>query len=238
DYYRINLTDAVGSLGIQAVVDGCYLDNDQNECSLILLDNTGHVQIVKNLFQNIAGARVRGIDYEVQFNTTPDFAKNQNESLNFRLLAGRLLEQSTTTAAGAYTDDSGTYSEPDLTLLATVNYQIGNFGINWQQRYLPESMIGSNASYAQFAPGLVVDPRVITLDDATIQSKSYSNLGFSYQKQLSGGHTWRTSLTIENLFDADPPIVASFGQRGSSQSVPNNYEEFGRQYSLAFDYRF
>jgi outer membrane receptor protein involved in Fe transport len=238
DAYRISLTGAVGQLGQQAIVDGCYLDKDQSLCSLITLDPTGHVQNVNNVYLNVASAKVRGIDYEVQYNTTPDFFKNENESLSFRLLAGRLLEDSTTTATGTTTEGAGVTGEPDKTFLGTVSYQIGNFGINWQQRYIPETMIGSNTRYAQFVPGLVVGSRVITLDDATIQSKSYTNLGFSYRRDLSGGQTWRAGLTIQNLFDADPPIVASFGQRGSSQTTPSSYEEFGREFSLSFDYRF
>jgi outer membrane receptor protein involved in Fe transport len=238
DAYRISLTGAVGQLGQQAIVDGCYLDNDQSLCKLIRLDPTGHVQNVENVFLNVASGKVRGIDYELQFNTEPDFFDRQTESLSFRLLAGRLLEESTTTATGTITESSGTVDEPDETFLATVNYQVGNFGINWIQRYIPETMIGNNTQFAQFEPGLVVAPRVVTLDDATIQSKSYTDLGFSYRSELSGGQTWRAQLTLQNLFDVDPPIVASFGQRGGSQIVPSSYPEFGRQVSVAFDYRF
>ncbi|HEU4620390.1 MAG TPA: TonB-dependent receptor [Gammaproteobacteria bacterium] len=238
DTFRIDLEDAVDQLGQQAIVDGCYLDNDANLCSLIRLDPTGHVQNVRNVYLNVASAKVRGIDYEVLFNTKPDFVKSQDESLSFRLLAGRLLERSTTTAAGTTTENAGTYTEPDATYLGTVDYQIGSFGITWQQRYIPETMLGNNNTYAQFEPGLVVTGRVITLDDATVQSKSYSNVGFSYRKDMSGGQSLRAQLYVENLFDEDPPIVATFGQRGGSQIVPANYDVFGRQYSLSLDYRF
>jgi outer membrane receptor protein involved in Fe transport len=238
DAFRIDLKDAVDQLGQQAIVDGCYLDNDQNLCSLIRLDPTGHVQNVRNVYLNVASAKVRGIDYEVLFNTTPDFVGGLDESLSFRLLAGRLLERSTTTAAGTTTENAGTYLEPDTTFLGSVNYQIGSFGITWQQRYIPETMLGNNNTYAQFSPGLVVTGRVITLDDATVQSKSYSNLGFSYGRQLADGQSWRAQLYIENLFDEDPPIVATFGQRGGSQIVPSNYDAYGRQFSFSFDYKF
>ena len=119
-----------------------------------------------------------------------------------------------------------------------MNYQVGNFGVSWQQRYIPQTMIGNNTQFVQFVPGEAVSGRAISLDDATIQSKSYTNLTFSYSQDVANGRTWRTALTIQNVFDVDPPIVASFGQRGGSQIVPANYDIFGRQLSLNFDYRF
>jgi outer membrane receptor protein involved in Fe transport len=48
-------------------------------------------------------------------------------------------------------------------------------------------------------------------------------------------------LTVTNLFDTDPPVVASFGQRFSAQgpgSTPNDYDVYGRRYSLEFNYSF
>ena len=64
---------------------------------------------------------------------------SQSESLTLRFLAGRLLEDSTTTPTGTVTDLSGELSEPDFRALVSARYQLGNFGVNWQQRYMAET---------------------------------------------------------------------------------------------------
>ncbi|HEU4617242.1 MAG TPA: TonB-dependent receptor [Gammaproteobacteria bacterium] len=248
DWYRIDLSDAVGQLGQQNIVNGCFLQNNQDLCSLVSLDVFGEIGTVRNVFLNIDRAKVRGIDYEVLFNAQPDFFSNADESLSFRLLAGRLLEDSrtVTAASGAQTttDLAGTYFRPDFSAIASVRYQVGAFAVNLQQRYIPESSLADTATsgpYIQWEPGVQVAPGQITLNDATVQSKMYTDLGFAYTSDLAGGRRWRTSLTVTNLFDVDPPIVANFGQRFSSQgpgATPNDYDVYGRRYSLAFDYSF
>jgi outer membrane receptor protein involved in Fe transport len=55
---------------------------------------------------------------------------------------------------------------------------------------------------------------------------------------MSNGQTWQASLAISNLFDEEPPIIADFGQRFSSQTItPNNFDVYGRRFMLNFRYR-
>jgi outer membrane receptor protein involved in Fe transport len=237
DWYEIDLAGAVGQLGQQRIVNDCFA-GVTSLCDLIRRDpGTGVVTNVQNVFLNIERAKVRGIDYELLYNAEPDWFSGQSETLTFRLLAGRLLEDSTTNIAGVTTDLSGTYQEPDFTALATARYQIGNFGINIQQRYLAESKL-NELNYVQFEPGLVAPAGRITLDDNTVQSKSYTDLTFFYDGEMSSGQSWQASLSISNLFDAEPPIIADFGQRFSAQTIsPNNFDVYGRRYMLNFRYR-
>jgi outer membrane receptor protein involved in Fe transport len=48
----------------------------------------------------------------------------------------------------------------------------------------------------------------------------------------------RLSLTVTNLLDADPPVIAAYGDRGGAQLVSPNYDIFGRRYSLGLNYSF
>jgi outer membrane receptor protein involved in Fe transport len=96
----------------------------------------------------------------------------------------------------------------------------------------------------QWEPG--IDPGTLpggafTIDDNTVQSKSYTDLTVFYETDVADGRSLQASLAITNLFDIDPPIVAAFNQRFSAQSfgaVPNNYDVYGRRYMLNFRYRF
>jgi outer membrane receptor protein involved in Fe transport len=246
DTYNINVNGAIGQLGQQRIVDLCQLENNPFYCALLTYDPTGQIQNVKNLYLNINNRKIRGNDLEVQFNTTPHFFKDRaNQSLSMRVLAGELLEDSTTTppAQGQQpmpVDNAGMFFEPKWSALGRVNYQVGGFGVTLQQRYIPktQNQVVFGQRLVQFVPG--GDPgRNATVDHNTVQSKMYTDMTFSWQRELSDGHTWRTALTIQNLFNVDPPVIPAFGQRGGSQSVPNSgsYNLYGRQLSLSFDYR-
>ena len=247
DWYEIDLKDAVGQLGAQLIVNECS-QGVPGRCELISRDPlTNAIGTVRNVFLNIDSARVRGIDYELLFSTEPDFAANRAESLTFRLLAGRLLEDSTTsrTATGGFatTDNSNVSnaltSEPDFEALASVRYQIGAFGINLQQRYIPETML--SATQLQWIPNMVLPTAdTITIDDATVEGQTNTDLTLSYDASVNNSSArWGLSLAVSNLFDVDPPVIADFGQRGSSQTIsPNSYDVYGRRFLVSFDYRF
>jgi outer membrane receptor protein involved in Fe transport len=243
DWYEIDVDGFVGSLGVQRIVDECN-NGVTSLCGLIQRDPlTNAVTTVRNVSLNVNKAKVRGLDYELLWSTEPDWLSNQSETLTVRLLAGRLLEDSTTvtTAAGVpqTTDLAGNYAEPDFTALASARYQIGAFGINLQQRYIGESMLnGLSNIFVQFEPGRVPGPNQFTLDDATVQSKSYTDLTLYYDGELSNGRTWQASFAITNLFDTEPPIIAAFDQRFSAQTaVANNFDVYGRRFVMNFRYR-
>ena len=247
DWYEIDLKEAVGQLGAQVIVNECA-QGVPGRCELISRDPvTQAIGSVRNVFLNIDRAAVRGIDYELLFNTEPNFARNQSESLTFRFLAGRLLEDSTTSraAAGGFvtTDNANRFDEPDFEALASVRYQVGAFGVNWQQRYVPETVL--NVTWLEWQPGIVLPtPGTITVDDNTVEGQTITDLTFLYDaSQRSADARWRLSLAVSNVFDSDPPVVAEFGQRASSQVTPagttfNGFDVYGRRYLLSFDYDF
>jgi outer membrane receptor protein involved in Fe transport len=247
DWYEIDLKDAVGQLGAQVIVNECS-QGVLERCSLITRDPlTNAIGTVRNVFLNIDRAAVRGIDYEVLFNTEPNFAPNRAESLTLRFLAGRLLEDSTTSraAAGGFvtTDNANRFDEPDIEALVSVRYQIGAFGVNWQQRYIPETVL--NVQWRQWEPGIVLPtPATITVDDNTVEGQSVTDLTFSYDASVRNPEArWGLSFAVSNVFDTDPPVIADFGQRFSSQGVPagttiNGFDVYGRRFLMSFDYNF
>jgi outer membrane receptor protein involved in Fe transport len=256
DWYDIDLTGAIGLVGAQNITNGCHNLGRQSQCALITRDAvTNEITQIQDVQQNIDAAKVRGIDYEVVFNTEPDWFGNQSEALSIRFLAGRLLEDSVTLLGGAnpdYRDIAGRYFEPDIKLIANVRYEIGAWGINLQQRYIPESTLDGaslvGAPWVQWEPGLVLPNALpsgllpatgtFTIDDNTVQSKSYTDLTLSYDRDMASGRAWQASLSISNLFDVDPPVLPAFDTRFSSQTVPtNNYDVYGRRFMLNFRYR-
>jgi iron complex outermembrane recepter protein len=242
DWYDIDLADAIGQIGVQGILNECRNSLGTSPlCARVFRDSlTQAVVAVFNPFLNINNARVRGLDYEALWNRETDWFSSQSEQLTLRFLAGRLLEDSTTTPTGTVTDLSGQLSEPDFRALASLRYQIGKFGVNWQQRYMAETGLNGPGpiTILQFEPGVAANATQQTLDDATVQSKMYTDLTFTYDQELSSGRSWQLSLAITNALDEDPPVIPSFDQRFSSQGNPANaYDVYGRRYLLNFAYR-
>ncbi len=225
DYYEISLTDAVDQLGLQAIVDQCFETGAL--CNQVDRDPTTNVvTLVRNLYLNVADAFVSGVDLDVLWSSDIDLFERHDESLNLRVLAGMQLENSETPAGGRKIDNSGGINFPELTATATLNYRVGPYRLRLQQRYIDSTILNVN-----WIEGIHVD-------DNTVESQTWTNASFAYAQDLGNGATWEASLSINNLFDTQPPPIASYGDRGGAQTVSNNYDVFGRRYSLGFKYNF
>jgi outer membrane receptor protein involved in Fe transport len=78
----------------------------------------------------------------------------------------------------------------------------------------------------------------IDVDDNVTASNTVINAGLGYGEETSTGANWRVSFNVINLFDREPPIIASFSSRFGTQSVSNDYDVFGRRYQLSLNYDF
>ncbi len=225
DYYEIDLSKAVDQLGLQTIVDRCY--ETGRLCEQVRRHpETNVVTLVENVFLNVADARVRGVDIELFWNSDVDFFGSRDESLNLRVLAGFLNENSETSAGGAKVHHAGGIDFPELTAIATANYRAGPYRLRLQQRYIDETIL--NTAW--------VDG--VDVDDNTVESQSITNLTFGYERDLGDGRTWEASLSVNNLFDVEPPVIAEYWDRGGAQAVSNNYDVFGRRFSVDVNYGF
>ncbi len=240
DWYDIDLSDAIGQLGVQRIVNECLANAASPLCAYVFRDpGTNAVTAVRNPWLNINNARVRGLDYELLWSKDTDWFGDRSEALTLRLLAGRLLEDSTTTPGGAPVDLSGQLGEPETRATATLRYQLGKWGFSLQERYFGESEInGATIQFVQFEPGRVPLPGQLTIDDATVDAKAYTDVTVSYDHELSNGRSWQLALAITNAGDEDPPVIPTFDQRFSAQTNPANaYDVYGRRFLATFRYR-
>jgi outer membrane receptor protein involved in Fe transport len=227
DWYEIDVTGRVNTLGSQRVVNDCFA-GDQKLCGLITRNAiTGKIERVLDINQNVAGGLTSGIDIEARYTVEPDFFSSESESLDLRLFATKGLENSITTTVKR--DDIGNQNSPEWTATATLGYNLGNYGVSLVERYYDS---------VNYSLGGIQWQNGVEVDDATIASQAVTNLVLRYNGETASGATWSTSFNVNNLFDRNPPIIASESQRGGQQFVGNSYDVFGRRYQLSLNYNF
>lgn len=227
DWYEVDVDDAVSTLGAQRIVDLCYIDKVTSFCDLIQRDSaSGLIVLIENGYVNVAKARVEGVDFEAAYRAEPNLFDSQFESLTFRLLGGYTIERSDTPLDGTPRDIAGELGAPDLTMVGTLSYNVGPYGVQLQQRY-----IASTKRDIDWVEG-------VDVDNNRVSSGNYTNMRLSYNGETNTGAAWNVALNINNLFDRPPPVVASYGSGGNSQTIPSGYDQYGRRYQLSVNYSF
>jgi outer membrane receptor protein involved in Fe transport len=193
DYYNIDLTGAIGSLGFQRVVDDCAAGN-QLLCEQIDRDPvSGQITRVEDFFTNIDAAAARGVDMEVSYRTELDLFDNQAENLSLRLLASYLAENSNTPSGGRKTDMAGVGQTPEWTTTATMNYTIGPWSLFLSHRFIDKSKFNVN-----WVEG-------VDVDDNYLNSVRWVNMRVGYNYEMANGRSLDLFTNVTNLFDDEPP---------------------------------
>lgn len=225
DWFDVQVDGSVALLGQQRFVDECRRNPQSSLCDFIVFNDANEVTRVFDTYQNVAQARVRGIDYEISYRLEPDFFAGENENLTFRALAGYVAERSNTPAGGTLQDVSGGLATPDLTGVFTANYRVGPWGLMMQGRFRDEAMINTT-----WVEGVDVDKN-------TLPSFTWWSTMLSYNGETAGGASWRVALNIQNVFDKRPTMVPSAAsERFAAQSLTGDV--YGRRYNLNVNYSF
>lgn len=232
DWYNVEIKDAVGTLGVQRIVDECEINKVASLCAQFERDPaSGFIGRVFNTFLNVAQSKVEGVDMEMSYTMEPNFFDGETETLRFRGLGGYIIERSDTPLGGRPLDQAGWLATPDLTAIMTLTYGVGPYSVQLQQRYIADSLNKNTGASSSWVEGVHVD----TL---RIASGNYTNMQLGYNGELSNGGQYRISFDITNLFNRDPAVVPSYGTRGGAQGVANAYDEFGRRYMLSMNVTF
>lgn len=225
DYYDVDITDALGSLGGSNLTLACR-QGQQDACDRVIRDPvTQTVTEVYSNTQNIAAFETSGIDVEVSYATRVGALVGEGTgTLRFRALAN-FIDKYVTDNGLTRLDNVGTVGDlngiPPWRGIFTVAYQDDVFGVNARVRHI------DGGKYDKFADGLRVAPggafvpghsSVITNND--IDARTYVDIG----TQLKVADRFELSFNVTNLFDVDAPISP---QASAHYEVMGTYFNFG-----------
>lgn len=235
DYWRIDLTDSIGSLSAQILANRC-VDSpggiDNIYCSAIAragateeVDGDGrtwapyNVLAWRSVSQNLGRLRRQGVDAEI------DYRWNMGDSQAVvRFVGTRLLQYRSWNfqeEPDKWVESVTTAGSPRWRATLNANWSLNDWRASWTTRYigptLRATLVNANNNPGQLRP-------------LRNGSYVYHDLQAGYRFGDSG---WDTYVGIDNAFDKDPP-PQYFG-RAASDAL---YDNLGRFMYVGATYRF
>ena len=229
DYWQVDIDDAISSLGVDYILEDCYIAGNQASCALITRrpGDYGIEQIIDGGL-NVAEQGAKGIDFEVRYAWDTDLG-----SFTASVLWAHLLERTKTAFPGDEEQDlSGRYTDPTAQDGGAYPENKINYSLQWARGDLSVSYLGEYIgsldadTFCNCGPGS--DPLYIQ----SIDSFLYHDLVASYHVTQTNT---RITASITNITDEEPPFI-EVGFNATTD--PATYRMFGRGYWVRLEQKF
>lgn len=213
DYYRINIKDAIGTVGTQQTIDNCFGGNTVF-CSGILREPVNGVVTITKVFAqpfNFVNELNRGIDFESSYRMNlSDIAESWDGGITLRVLATKFLNNRVSNGINKPTDQvgqmAGGVNLPRWKLNASVAYTDDAFSTQITMRSVSSGKF--NTSYIECTTGCptsTTDNQ--TIDNNFIAGATYFDANVQYKVGTESMGDYSLFLNVQNLFNKDPPVV-------------------------------
>jgi iron complex outermembrane receptor protein len=218
DYYSIDLKGAIAQLTPQQTIDQCNL-GFQPACAQIT--NNGQLTLLIPTL-NLSSIKSRGVDAELSYS-----APLGEGNLRLRGLLS-YLDKFETTLPGTppieRAGDIGTSGTPRWGGTFSANYAHPSFDLFVQERFIGSGKIDTTAP-----PG--------TFSNNHVGSVWYTDLTakWNVSNAITNGQFF---ITVNNLFDRQPPIVPTIPYGGYRSTNFSLYDVIGRYFTAGFQFKF
>jgi outer membrane receptor protein involved in Fe transport len=227
DYWTIDLEDAISSLGVDYILDSCYIEQNAASCALVTrrTDGTYAVQQILNGQLNVAEQGAEGVDTEIRWNWTSSFGQWEAS-----MLWSHLLERSRVQQPGAEEEDlSGRYTDPTAQDGGSRPENKINYSLQWMWNDLSIGYLGEYID-SQLTTALLIPEYEYTIPD-----RLYHDLVATYTFSELWGGGLQLSGGITNITDEDPPF---FDLGFNASTDPTAYRLFGIGYYVRASWKF
>jgi len=223
DYYNIEIGGAISTPNTQDIVTRCF-EGAADQCALVHRTPAGILFQIDVPSLNLQELKATGFDVELGYRL--ELAGGQ---LGLRALGSHVSEFSTTSPiAGGFSvidraGDIGNSSQPKWRWTAMANYEQGPFGLALQGRYIGKGKY--NSTYTD-----------VDINDNSVPSAVFADLTTHFNMSF-GDTSTHFFLSINNLFDRNPPIVPGTGYT-QTQTNLTLYDVEGRAYMGGVRFQF
>ncbi len=228
DYYRIEVADIIDALSAQQTVDQCAAGSAR-ACANITRNAAGSIIRIVSPRMNLSGLTTSGADIEVSYRRDlTDLAPRLGGELTVRAIVSHLSKMEYAFPNAPSLDRAGEVglsANPRWSGVLSAGWRGGPWSLYAQERF-----VGSGDYDKTLVEG-------VTIADNNVEAVAYTDLTVGYQlgPQARGAQIY---VTINNLFDKNPPIVP-VGTLGTFYPTnPALYDVIGRYYSMGVTFRF
>jgi len=194
DFYDIDITNGIGSLGAQTTLSQCLATGAAAFCDAVRRADGGAIDFVEARLRNIARESTRGIDAAIDWRQQLESA-----SLDHSLALGWVSERRLVAFPG---------SDP---LFGAGGFDPDNFGAipEWQGRYALDAGVGEwTLGYRAHFIGEVVERGGAVFPGTVNRAGSvlYHDL---FARFAPAGGDWAVTAGVDNVTNIDPPFFAN-----------------------------
>lgn len=243
DYYDISVKGVISFVTAQQVTDYCYIQKVTSYCANLKFNN-GVLSIIDLYYANLNKMTAKGLDVEVSYRTDlSDLVSWGAGRLALRGMFTHYIENVTDDGV-THIDLAGanTGSTPDWVYRLSANYDVDNWAFNLTARGVSSGVVSNAYTECQSACPASVAP-YYTINDNSVKGATYVDVSATYRFVVADvkGEGF---LSIRNLFNKDPVLVANPANLGAENTVGypqtnrNLYDTVGRTFrvGLRFDF--
>ena len=238
DYYNIEISDAIGTVTAQQIVDFCFQGN-QAYCPAIIRGVQNGVNVITQIRItpfNLVNETNRGYDIEASYRTSLDTINSDwAGNMTLRFLATHYLKRYRNNGINPATDTVGQNSDggpPHWRYTGDVTWSNDPITASLSMRGVSAGVY--NTSYIECTSGCPVSTTTNPTQDTNhLNGAMYFDLALSYKVAhiADNGYDADVFLNVRNIANSDPVIVHQ-GPGGSSFLTINTarevYDSLGR----------
>jgi outer membrane receptor protein involved in Fe transport len=223
DYYKIDISNAIGTLTAQQVLNLCYINKIPQYCGYVDTGASGNITNV-NLYQlNLNKFATDGVDIEATYRLPLSrFGDKVPGVVSLRFAANYTDKLATTASVGAtVTDSAGLYNSPHWSFVDSLSYEVGRATVTVDNQF--------------FGGGEIDNTKVLGLASASginvnsVGQVVYTNMTVQYDLPRGFGSHTQVYLRVTNLFDVWPPFPSSGG---------GVFDEVGRAFRVGMRFKY
>jgi iron complex outermembrane recepter protein len=214
DYYDIDLTNEIGTVPAQYILNECYVKQSAQNCNLITLTGNS-VTLIENIERNIGGERTSGVDLNANYGFGSTHFGQFGISTTWTIVRSFIEDlPSATSASGFQSVQELSYAAnhvPKLRGVMSLNWSIGDLSAVWNITYIGKIFENCSALTKQLGecslPGTVYPPTG-SVGEHELNRVIYNDAAFTYNIEPIRANV---TLGVQNVFNQSFPLEYSAG---------------------------
>lgn len=241
DWYKVNVTGAIGSLTVQQIVNLCYAGN-QSACALVVATPTATNQYdvyVQPL--NLASESTRGLDFEASYRfRVEQLLPSVGGTVAIRALATHYISYTVDSGlpGSIVTQRAGTVNLPSWRYNFSITYNNGPLSLTGTARGISGGVISNEyVECSSSCPTSTANNP--TYDSIHVPGATYFDLAVNFK--LGQDRRYELFFNVQNIGNKDPAIVAAgptgYGSWTNFPISAGQYDTLGRVFRAGFRFK-